>query len=280
MTPALRQILFRPPAAATPAYTAEAVALFAAMSVQPDATRKGLINACIVSLKASGVWAKEDWLVVFAAHDEQAGLLNWKDPSQSFSKVGLVTFTTDRGFNLTVAANTNYLLMPELLDAAGNVYALNDAHYSTYLNAFAFKTGGAVVSSGTTNYNTGLGQPGATAAFSATINTTTWFSTGTDATASHFLGMWAATRTGSTASGLYKGGSAVNGLNSWTDSVASTAAPAAAPRLLWGDNVVAWGPPDATTRMAFYSSGSSFDATAAANEENAIKTFLTAIGAS
>lgn len=86
-------------------YTAEATALFARMSVQPDPTRKGLINAYIVcekggagSINGTDLWS--GWLVfdVFAAHDAQAALLNWKGTSFTPTAVNSPTWTTDSGF--------------------------------------------------------------------------------------------------------------------------------------------------------------------------------------
>lgn len=81
------------------AYSAEAVALFAAMSVQPDGARKTLINSCIVSLKSAGVWTKLDVLWILTAHDAQAARLNWVSPlTLSLTEQNSPTFTTDRGY--------------------------------------------------------------------------------------------------------------------------------------------------------------------------------------
>lgn len=82
-------------------YTAEAEALFARMSVAPDATRKGLINTCILSLltgavSGANIWNKIDALYLMAAHDAQAATLNWK--STSYTLTTTLTPTTDRGY--------------------------------------------------------------------------------------------------------------------------------------------------------------------------------------
>lgn len=79
-------------------YEAEAVALFARMTVQPDATRKGLINAVIKSLKASGCWSLLRALYVEAAHDQQAGRLNWIGNTNTLTLVAAPNFLADRGF--------------------------------------------------------------------------------------------------------------------------------------------------------------------------------------
>ena len=93
--------------AAGPSYSAEATAYFAAMSVAPDATRKGLLDALIVGLKSDGVWAKLDWLSITAAHDAQAGRVNAVTPAQVATAVNSPTFTTDRGY--TGDGTTSYL---------------------------------------------------------------------------------------------------------------------------------------------------------------------------
>lgn len=81
-----------------PAFDADALTLFAAMSVQPDITRKALINGLILSLKSGGVWTKLDVFYGLAAHAAQAARLNWKNPAQSATAVNSPTFTTDRGY--------------------------------------------------------------------------------------------------------------------------------------------------------------------------------------
>lgn len=87
-------------AAASYSFTnSEASTLVAAMSVQPDVTRKGVIDTLVGALKTAGVWSKLDVLYVLAAHDAQAARLNWKAPASfALSEVSSPTFTTDRGY--------------------------------------------------------------------------------------------------------------------------------------------------------------------------------------
>ena len=66
-----------------------ATALFARMTVQPDNTRKALINSTIVGLKASGIWAKADALYVTAAHDAQSARLNWVQDLYNLTAISL-----------------------------------------------------------------------------------------------------------------------------------------------------------------------------------------------
>lgn len=88
-------------------YSPEALAYFAAMSVQPDDTRKALLNTLINTLISGGVWAKLDWLTIMAAHDAQAARINAKTPAEVATVVNSPTFTTDRGY--TGDGATSYL---------------------------------------------------------------------------------------------------------------------------------------------------------------------------
>jgi len=120
-------------------YTPEANAYFAAMTVQPDAARKGLLNTLIASLVSGGVWAKLDWLTIHAAHDEQAGRVNMVTPAQ-VALVGVApTFTTDRGY--TGNGTTQYLNTNWNSSTAGGHFTQNDCHMGVWL--------GTDVSSGT-----------------------------------------------------------------------------------------------------------------------------------
>jgi hypothetical protein len=92
---------------AAPTYSAQATAYFDAMSMQPDATRKGLLDTCISALVTAGIWAKLDWLSIMAAHDAQAARLNAITPAQAMTAVATPTFTTDRGY--TGNGSSSYL---------------------------------------------------------------------------------------------------------------------------------------------------------------------------
>lgn len=79
---------------------AEASTLVAAMSVAPNNARKLVIDTFVGALKTAAVWTKIDVMWVLAAHDEQAGRLNWKTPASfTLTAVNSPTFLTDRGFN-------------------------------------------------------------------------------------------------------------------------------------------------------------------------------------
>ena len=118
-------------AASPPAYDADAVALFARMTSEPDAERKGLINALIVGAKDDGWWSSLDWLTLLAAHDSQASLLNWKPGSKTLTNSG-ATFTTDRGW--TGDASSAYLSLGEAFNASGNLFSQDNASVGAWCN--------------------------------------------------------------------------------------------------------------------------------------------------
>lgn len=77
----------------------EAAIYVAAMSVEPDDTRKALIDAYVGALKTSGVWALLDVLYLLAARDAQSARLNLKAPGTFTGTANnSPTFTTDRGY--------------------------------------------------------------------------------------------------------------------------------------------------------------------------------------
>lgn len=80
-------------------YSAEATTAFAAMSTQPSAALKGLINTCIVSLKTAGVWAKLDALYLMNAETAQAARVNIKNPgTYDLTATSSPTFTAKSGY--------------------------------------------------------------------------------------------------------------------------------------------------------------------------------------
>lgn len=107
---------------------AETTALLAAMSVQPSAGRKTIINTAIEKLKlyetsfGVSLWDSLDYLVVGWAHDAQAARIDWKDPSIIGTVVGSPTFTVDRGYQGTL--NSAYIDMGFVLSAESG-YDLN-----------------------------------------------------------------------------------------------------------------------------------------------------------
>lgn len=126
--------IYSPTVSVASSYDSDATAYFAAMSVQPDATRKGLLNTLIVAWKATGGWAKRDRIWIPAAHDEQAGLLNVKNPAVgALSKVNSPAFATDRGFQGDGASSH---LATGWAPSDGVQWQLNSASLGAYVNVF------------------------------------------------------------------------------------------------------------------------------------------------
>lgn len=115
--------------ASGPTYDADATTLFAAMSVQPDSTRKALINTTILALKTAGIWTLLDRLWVMAAHDSQAACLDWKGVG-NLTLVNAPTFVANQGFagdGATSRINTGFIPSTH-----GANFALNDASLGVY----------------------------------------------------------------------------------------------------------------------------------------------------
>lgn len=113
-------------------YEAEASAYFAAMTSQPDDTRKGLINTLVAGLKADGVWPRLDWLCLFASHDAQSSCVNLINPAKSAAPTNSPAFTADRGFSGD--GSTSYVIFSEVMNAVGNLAVLDDASFFSYCN--------------------------------------------------------------------------------------------------------------------------------------------------
>lgn len=157
-------------------YSAEATALFARMSVAPDATRKGHIDTLIVALKAAGVWDKMDVLYIHAAHDAQAARLNWKSTSFNSTAVNSPTFTTDRGYAGDGA--TSYLDSGYNPTTAGGVFAQNSGHMGVWVgtdvnSGTQYDLGYARARLNARNGSTAAGMFNSTALGSFTISPTT-----------------------------------------------------------------------------------------------------------
>lgn len=111
---------------------AEAAALVAAMTVEPDDTRKALIDTTIGALKAGDVWNSIGILCVFAAHDSQAARLNWKTASAYASVVGTPTFTADRGYN--TPSGSHRLTGGEWYTNSGGLFTYTSQHHGSWVH--------------------------------------------------------------------------------------------------------------------------------------------------
>jgi len=98
-------------------YQPESLAMFARMEVQPDETRKQLIDGLIKNFKNASLWELGafwngmDAFWMFAAHDDQAALLNWIEDDHNCTEVNSPAFEVDKGYTgngTSSYLNTNY----------------------------------------------------------------------------------------------------------------------------------------------------------------------------
>ncbi|MEH6676123.1 hypothetical protein [Phenylobacterium sp.] len=101
-----------------------------AMTVQPSPTRAGRYYDLIKALMDAGVWAKERWIQIAAAHDAQAGLINLKDPTELATAVASPTFTASGGYQGN--GSTSYLETGFDPSDGDSLFTLNDAHMGVW----------------------------------------------------------------------------------------------------------------------------------------------------
>lgn len=252
----------------TAPYSAEATAYFAAMSVQPDATRKSALDTLISSLKTGGVWAKLDWLTVHAAHDEQAARVNAVNPAQVASVGVAPTFTTDRGY--TGNGTTQYLNTGWNASTAAGKFTQNDCSMGVWC--------GTDVSSGA-QYDCGNGN----ATINARSGTNTALTVQSAAGSSTVLspatsvGFTSWTRTSSTAGTAYKNGASMGAISTTSATLRN------ATFLICAANTSTTGTVTAgnfsTRRIQALCWGSQLSGAEQLALYNALATYMTAVGA-
>lgn len=258
------------------AFSPLSLALFAAMEVQPDGARKTLINATILALVEAGVWNKLDALYLFAAHDDQAALLNWIDPGGPFDATAVTspTFTVDEGY----AGNG---LLAELASYVNtNCNPDSTVHYVQDSACFGIWT--RVVGDVATQRRHGWIDAGAAhgsylSAFDssneARVNINGAFDSMLDAVAGG-TGLWVGNRSGAAAVQLYHNGASVQ--TGTTASVALTA-----PGEFWLGARNFGGDSNQTSNEQFSASviGGSLDATEQDALYDALLSYLQGVGA-
>ncbi len=193
--------LARRRAASGPSYDADALAYFAAMTVPPSPPRKALLDALIVGLKSDGVWARLDWLSLFAAHGAQPARLNAKNPAQAFSLVAAPTFTADRGY----AGNGSSSYLNSGWNPLSNAvhYAQNACHLGVWVNSNPTNSGWAAGSlAARINPNNGA----------TTVSFAAQSGSGSSVASAAALGFTAWDRGGSNAGKVFRGGVEVGSL--------------------------------------------------------------------
>ncbi len=95
-----------------------------AMIPTPDEARQIIINTNVLLLKSLGIWTLSSAIYRTAAHSEQAGKLNWKNPGvNTLVDIGTLMFTVDRGFN----ADTDSALATGLIPSTMGNYEQDNA---------------------------------------------------------------------------------------------------------------------------------------------------------
>lgn len=262
MSQLTRRIALLPVTGGSPSYDADAAAYFAAMTTQPDATRKGLLNDLVVGLKADGAWSIFDWLVLYASHDSQSGRLNFRNPAKSHSPSNGPTFTVDRGYSGD--AISAYMDWNELYSAAGNQFSLNNATAGAWCNQQSATVGNGFQLGATSASRTGI-TPSTTGVGAHRANSGT--STGGDNTGSR-LGHRTVTRTDASNQKVFKSGALVTTGAIASSTVASGNAATLRNSASFGDDRIA----------AVYSGGYMSDALVASIHSR-LNTYLSAIGA-
>jgi hypothetical protein len=83
------------------AFNYDMTAIYAAMTVQPDAARKAIYQTLMNGLSTAGLIARLRALYLMAAHDAQAARVNLIFPGEVMTEAGLpgaLTFTADSGY--------------------------------------------------------------------------------------------------------------------------------------------------------------------------------------
>lgn len=248
-------------------YETEATDLFARMTVEPDSSRKALINDFIVAIKTDIGWAKFEGIYFFASHADADKGLNWRQDAYNATFLNSPTFLTDR--YVETNGTDSYIEIPFNPATAGStVYTQNSAHVA------AWQVLDTVISHGSpwigfnddgAAPNTQITGRGSTGNFSYRINDGSTSNIGSQTVN---IGLIAANRSASNARQAYRDGSSLG-----TSTTASTGLPNAN---LWIGRI---NTTYSLRRWTFCSFGQSLTSAEHTSLYNAVNTFLTGIGA-
>lgn len=180
-------------------------ALLAAMTTPPNRTRTFLIDDTIGALIAAGVWGKLDALWVMAAHDSQAGLLNWKNPS-TFTLINFnsTTFTQNVGFtgnatDMYLGTGSAWTSFSQFSQDSGTLFTWVTGGTDAAVNRFSMGHGSNTLGVRLTPRSAG-GQ------YAAVVNSASETAGGTSST---IVGLTHANRSASNAVQIYRNGASV-----------------------------------------------------------------------
>lgn len=194
-----------------------ASSLIGAMTTPPNAVRQGIINTCIVQLKAAGLWTKLDALYMMAANADQSGRLNWKNPGTwTLAASGTVTFTADQGFKGDGVSGFLSATGYNPSTAGGNL-SLNSATVGHYLRIAGTVGSGFDyhMTGGTTRLQTAAGVN----AYTVRLNDATSLSSGAGP---YGVGHWSARRSDASSKTIWKNGASVAGPDSSVSTTVGT----------------------------------------------------------
>ena len=192
------------PSVSPPAYDAATTALLTQMLIGPTDARATLINNTILSLKSAGLWAKLDLLQVYCSHNEQAALINWKQPTiVGVGVPGSGAFVPDVGFTATTAIDTNFI--PSV---NGSAMTTNNESYVVMLSNSNITGIGYAMRTGNTQPRASLFLD--TSAPEVRYEVSNSALIDDSASYSSFDGMWILQRTNSTNVELYRNNSLVS----------------------------------------------------------------------
>jgi hypothetical protein len=244
----------------------ETAALIGAMTAKPSPARQALIDQTILSLKASGVWAKLDRLYFFAAHDAQASLLNWKDPAVVAVNTNAAAFVADQGY--TGNGTTSYIDATFNPSSGTHNYVRNSASFGGWARTAALSTA-LDIGRGVTARNQVAFRTTADSIGSARINDVTT-STPADTTVATAVGLTALDRPDASSKQFFKNGAQIGA----TVSVASDATLPDAFQV-GGSN----GAGTSTRQFSMFFAGASQGATGQAALYSATLAYLQGVGA-
>lgn len=106
----------------------ETMSLLERMTIKPSIPLMQLIDKTIVDLKNSGIWDKTEKFHKWDLHNEQASLLDWKNPANDATKDGTgCTFTPGTGIQTDTDGHVELNIIPAI-DCA--IASLNDFAFS------------------------------------------------------------------------------------------------------------------------------------------------------
>lgn len=241
----------------------EATDFIARMSVEPDATRKGHIDAFFTAIKAIGL-AKFDAVYLFAAHDAQAARLNLISTSYNCTVTGSPTFTTDRGYVGTsdeTHLNTGF----NPATASSPKFTQNSSHISGFCRSTTGESRYLWGQVSSMNVSFCPRWSGGDANCYHSLNSTEGGTANASPTGHYILA-----RASSTGYSVYKNGSSIA-----SRTATSTAHNSSNILFLETTGYSAW----STGAIAAASIGSNLSSTEAADFYTAVNTYLTAVGA-